>query len=53
MRFIITLIFMFALGTAGWMFGTEIGGRMGAQLLGLSGVFLGGMIMVATRAKPL
>jgi hypothetical protein len=53
MRFIISLIFMFALGTAGWMAGTDLAGRMGAQLLGLCGIFLAGMILVATRTKAL
>jgi hypothetical protein len=53
MRLIISLFFTTALGMAGWMAGGEIGGRQGAQLLAMAGVFLASMILMATRAKPI
>jgi hypothetical protein len=53
MRLIVSLIFMSALGMAGWVAGSDLGGRPVAQMLGLAGLFLAGMILVAARSKPL
>lgn len=53
LRLFVGLIFTLALGSAGYMAGSWYGGHHTGQLLGLAGVFLAGMILVATRAQPL
>jgi len=53
MRLLVGLIFMTALGTAGWMLGSYIGKETFPQLFAFAGAFFGLMILMATRTKPL
>ena len=53
LRFFVGIIFASALGAAGYMIGSKLGGRQQAELMGLGGIFLAVMILVATRIKAL
>lgn len=53
LRLLVGVIFAAALGAAGYALGAQLGGTQTAQLLGLAGVFLAAMILVATRTQPL
>ncbi|HEY3397784.1 MAG TPA: hypothetical protein VGM19_09035 [Armatimonadota bacterium] len=53
MRLLIGMAFIAVLGATGWHLGGQLGGHVYAQLFGAAGIFLAGMVMMATATKPL